>query len=312
MQEIISLFPTFELNKFIYLHILISLIIALISTFLLKNRYTKPVYTIFLLIFSFNILLPVISNIITIFISIILANTKDKKYLHNVQKFNKQEFLNNNFKVVNRIFGEAAVTKLSTNTHNNTKQKMKSLVFLSNNPDKKNFPIIKKLLRDRDNEVRLFSFSLLNSSENELNEKITSALKEFNSTKNEQKKSKVAGELAHLHWDFIYYGFASSETEDLVIKNTENFSNIALKNEIAKGETNLLLGKVQLYKKDYDNAMKSFKLAIFYGIKKSIINFYLAEIAYEKKDYLETKLLLKEIKIEETSLTTAPIHKKWV
>ncbi len=312
MQEIISLLPTFQPNKIIYLHIFISLIIALISTFLLKNRYNKPTYTIFLLIFSFNILLPIISNIITIFISIVLANTKDKKYLHNVQKFNKQEFLNNNFKVVNRIFGEATVTKLSTNTHNNVKQKMKSLVFLSNNPDKKNFPIIKKLLSDRDNEVRLFSFSLLNSSESELNEKITSTLKEFNSTKDEKKKSKIAGELAHLHWDFIYYGFANLETEGLVIENTENFSNIALKNEVIKGETNLLLGKVQLYKKDYDSAVKSFKLAIFHGVKKSIINFYLAEIAYEKKAYLETKSLLKEIKTEETSLATAPIHRQWV
>ncbi len=313
MQDFISLFPTFETNKIIFLHIFISFIISIASTYLLKNRYyNQKVYSIFLILFSFNIFLPVISNLITIFISIVLVNTKNKKHLQHVKKFNKGEFLNNNFPIVNRVFGEATVAKISTNTHINSNQKMKSLIFLSNNPDKKSFPIIKNLFSDKDNEIRLFSFSLLNSSENELNEKITFAIKEFNCEEDEKKRSKLAGELAHLYWDFIYYGFSNLETEGLIIKNTEYYLNIALNNEEKECEQNLLFGKVLLYKKDYESAVKSFKLAIKNGIKKSVVNFYLAEIAYEKRAYLEVKSLLKEIKSIDTSLTTAPIHKQWV
>ncbi len=312
MQDFILLLPAFEPNKIIYVHIFISIIISVFATLILKNRYNIQIYKLFLLILSFNILLPIISYIITFFLSSVLAYTDDKKHLKKVKKFNIEEFLNNKFPIVNRVFGEATVTNISNNTHNNSAQKMKSLVFLSNNPDKKNFPIIKKLLSDKDNEVRLFSFSLLNSFENELSSKIASKQEEFESQKDEKKRSIIAGELAHLNWDFIYYGFSTLESEGLLIENTEYFLDIALKNEEEKGIQNLLLGKVQLYKKDYDSATKSLKLAISYGIKKSIANFYLAEIAYEKKAYLEVKSLLKEIKTIETSIITAPIHKQWV
>lgn len=312
MQDFISFLPAFESNKIIYGHIFISFIISIFATLVLKNRYNTQTYKLFLILLSFNISLPIISYIITIFISTVLAYTKDKKHLKKIQKFNIEEFLNNKFPIVNRVFGEATVANISNNNHNNSAQKMKSLVFLSNNPDKKNFPIIKKLLSDKDNEIRLFSFSLLNSFENELSSKITSKLEEFKNEKNEKKRSIIAGELANLNWDFIYYGFSNLETEELLIKNTEHFLDIALKNEEEKGIQNLLLGKVQLYKKDYDKASKSLKLAVFYGVKKSIANFYLAEIAYEKKAYLEVKSLLKEIKTIETSIATAPIHKQWI
>ena len=311
MQDFIPLFLAFESNKIIYGHLFISTIISIFATLVLKNRYNIQIYKLFLVIFAFNVFLPILSYIITIFLSSILAYTEDKRYLKKIKKFNIDEFLNNKFPIVNRVFGEATVTNISNNT-NSSAQKMKSLVFLSNNPDKKNFPIIKKLLSDKDNEVRLFSFSLLNSFENELSSKIASKLEEFKSEKDEKKRSIIAGELAHLNWDFIYYGFSNLESEGLLIENTEHFLNIALKNEEEKGMQNLLLGKVQLYKKDYNNATKSLKLAISHGVKKSIVNFYLAEIAYEKKAYLEIKPLLKEIKTIETSIMTAPIHKQWV
>ena len=307
MNELVSSVLNLQSIELIYLHIFISITIALLSTVILKKRYKNNFFYIFFAILVFNLALPIISYILSLFISILLVNIKEKKYLHLVQKFNKKEFLNSRFPIVKRIFGEGTAIRISEDNKSNSKQKMKSLVFMSTHPDKKNFPIIKKLLCDNDDEVRLFSFSLINNAENELNEKIIQIQKEFNYTKD----TKIAASLAQLYWDYIYYGFSNLENESLNIKKIKKFINIALEDVDKKAEMLTLLGKVYFYEKDYENALKTFQQALNFGVKKSNLTLYLAEIAYEKKAYVQVKSLLNEMNLLETSLFTAPIYQQW-
>ncbi len=51
--------------------------------------------------------------------------------------------------------------------------------------------MIKKMLGDRDDEVRLYSFSIINKMERSINNKIHETLKEFNSYKENSSKQKI-------------------------------------------------------------------------------------------------------------------------
>ncbi len=311
MNQLINALSTLSYTDLFLLHSVISIVVTTISTYFLKKHYEDSNERIFFIILIFNLCLPIIGYFFAITFSIILSYTRDKTYLHNSKEFNKGEFNKNNFPTVKRIFGESAVISLSTDKNNLSKNKMKGLVFMAENPTKQNFSLIKQLLSDKDNEIRLYSFSLINSTERELTEKISQIQNSLNKSSNEVEHSRLATQLAYLYWEFIYLGLIDKETNSLVVDKINNYSKIALMDEDNKGKIFTLLGKVSFHQKKFKKASTFFQKAIKEGIKKSKVAPYLAEIAYEKKSFSDVKAILSEMNPMENSSFTAPIYKQW-
>ncbi len=295
--------------KYIFIHIVLSLLVTLFCLLLFRDRFKKDGYTPILYIALFNLLLPVLAYILTLSIATIFFNLKDRVYLKGVKRFNKREFLNSKFSSVNRLFGEGSGFRVSAMSSH---EKMKSLVFMAENLDKRGFKIIKTLLGDSDNEVRLFSFSLLNNAQREINENISRLTHLLNSTKDLGKKSEISVELVQLYWDIIHYGFSSKESEGLTISKIEHYASLALKSNSNREDLYTILAKLYFYQKDYDRALEFFYLAISSGALESGLLFYLAEIAYERGDYSEVTRLLSRVEEIETSISTAPIYRQWI
>jgi tetratricopeptide (TPR) repeat protein len=245
-------------------------------------------------------------------ISIALVIVKKQNYLHNVQSINQKEFLQNHFPKVHRIFGEGAITSLSTDTSNHSPNKMKGLVFISNQPVKYNFSLIKTLLSDPDNEIRLYSFSILSQAESKLNDKITQTLKELENTKNLYIRSELMETLACYHWEFIHYGLSDTETEKMILDKVIYYANLALEQQPKNARIHFLLGKVLFYQKSYVYASRYFQKALDYGIPKACYAPYLAEIAYNHKEFKNIKNLFSKMNPLETSTLIASVHKQWI
>jgi hypothetical protein len=308
MKDILFSLSTEEL---FILHFMISITIATATTTLLKNRYNTHLLWLFILLFSINLVIPILGYLFTLTLTTILIVVKKRHYLHSVETFNHEEFLKNSFPQVRRIFGEGAISSLATDTQNHSPNKMKGLVFMANHPSKKNFSLIKGLLSDANNEIRLYSFSVLANAEGELNDKISHALQIFNSTIDSYKKAKLASELAFYYWEFIHYGLSDKETNKFIMEKVTYYANFALKHHFESGELYTLLGKNAFLQKAYVDASTYFHKALKLGIKKSTIAPYLAEISYNNRKFKEVTTLLREINPLETSTLTAPLLAQW-
>jgi len=311
MNAIVELFASLSTQELLMLHLLLSSTLAIVASTLLKNKYTTPFLWIFTIIFSINLIAPILGYLFTFTLTIILVWVKKKHYLHSVETFNHEEFLKNSYPQVKRIFGEGAINSLATDTQNHSPNKMKGLVFMANHPSKDNFSLIKGLLSDPNNEIRLYSFSVLANAEGELNDKISHTQQIFDATIDSLKKAKLASELAFYYWEFIHYGLSDKETNKFIMDKVTYYANFALGHHFESGKLYALLGKNAFLQKAYLDASVYFHKALKLGIKKSTIAPYLAEISFDNRKFTEVHTLLLEINPLETSALTAPLRAQW-
>ncbi len=296
---------------YLIIHLILSIMIALIATLILKERFKEHFLILFFSLFIFNLLLPIVAYIATIVLSPLLAYSPKKQYLHQVKHFNKEEFFSNPYPKIQRLFGESAVVSLATDPNNHSPNKMKGLVFMAKHPNRQTHMLTRGLLSDRDNEIRLYSFSLLSAKEQQLNERITQLIAELEKTADKSEQSRLKGALAENYWEFVYQGLTEAENIPIMIEKVEHFAKEALLGSQDKAPLFLLLAKSFFTHRDYTQALHYFQAALQAGIPRVRVLPYLAEIAFEKRAFKEVRHLMQELQTNEIPSRIAPLQSLW-
>lgn len=279
----------------IIIHVFVSVVISLICSILLPSKVSKQAFlknllTIFLLIF----LIPVIGYFLIPFLFLYLLR---KEHIENIDylKLPIKDITMEKIKAKPRKFGEAALTQLVKNKQINNEN---FIFIISNFIHPQTINAIKQALASSNDEVRLYAFSILAKSENEINEKVEMLKKQLEKATNNEEKGTIYFELANLYWDMYYLGLVDKELEDFVLKETETFIHRAL-NYTENPEINFLAGKIYLKKLDLNRAEQFLMKAFKNGDKnlKSKIAPYLAEIYFHKRDLKKVKEMFSLISL---------------
>ena len=301
---------TGSLKLFYLIHSIISLVIAFISVQFLKNRFTDTFLYILLFFFVFNLALPFVGYFMTIWIVYYLSSIKYEKQLTNVNAINMIEF-ENEFPKMQRIFGEGAMGKLLSDDTAPSSLKMKALVSLADNSNKNDVMLIKNSLSDKNDEIRLYSFAVIDNLERGINSKIHTKLKLYLGTEDSKIKIKAAEELSLLYWDMVYFELGDSNLKKFMIDEVKKYANIVLDVYPQNEKINVLLGKTYLQEQDFNKAELYFSNALKQGNNQSFIVSYLAEIAFNKKEFSTVRKLLNNAHGLKTNALLYPIVKQW-
>ena len=215
MQTLFERVSLEGLAEFYLLHILITTIISFLISLSLKKRYDDKLIAIFVLAFVFNMVLPGIGYFFTLWMGYYLLYVYHPKRLKHAKVLNMQE-LDHQFPRVKRMFGEGSMLELMNNEHAPKHKKMKALSIMAENLSKKNIALIKHALLSKDDEIRLFSFSLLDNMEQNINTKVHKALERFDQAGDLHQKARMAKELAYLYWDMVYFDLMDDNLKEHV------------------------------------------------------------------------------------------------
>ncbi len=292
---------------FILLHTLISILIALLALFKLKDSYKDRVLNHFILIFSISFSLLFFGYFVSLWLIY---------YLKKIHKFNQQtnikaidlEQLYEYYPPIQRTFGESFLKKI---TQKNLPNRMKALTFISEDITKEHIKIFKKLLHDTSDEIRLYSFYILNSFEKSINQKIEKITLEYEKAK-EYQKAQLAIKLGYLYWDLIYYDLIDKEFQTATFEKIKKYIAFAYMKDYIHKDLFLLAAKIYFHKKNYKKAKEMFLEAIKLNADKNNILAYLAEIEYELKNYTNVKNILLNLNNHPTSLQILNIKKEWL
>ncbi len=305
MLNLFERFSAFELSTVVIINTLLSFIVTLIALFITK-RYNKK---FFISLFLINFLFPLFGYIFSIVITLFLRFSKTKEYLHYAQHYNLTEFFKNNFPSVKRIFGEASIS----NIDDKSKNKIKSLIFVSENVTKDNVPIVQNFLGDSDNEVRLYSFSVINSLKNSINEGISQAKIALEDEKDQSKKAKYAYQIASYNMDYIEANLIDKEIQNSTIDQIVEFCKQAIDYDHQLSQAYFLLAKAKLLQNREKEAKEIFDEAHKRGISRELIAPYLAQIYFKERKFAKIKTLFQNLqtyKIEQKFRTQYEIWSK--
>ncbi len=307
------LFETVSLNSlllFYLLHGLISSVLAFFTTILLSRRYKDSKKMIFLLTLFFNITVPLLGYLFTLWMVYYLLRVKYAKVLKHTKTLNMQE-LDHEFPNVKRLFGEGSMMELMSNSEAPRALRMRALSVVSQDMSRKNIALIKHSLADKDDEIRLYSFSLIDNLEQDINTKIHQASLRFTQTQDSDEKSSAAKELAHLYWDMVYFDLSDEVLKSYLVNESLRYATFVFDNNMGDTSMNVLLGKLYLEKKEYETATTQFILAIESGVNHEYIVPYLTELYFERGNFRSVGSMLNTVKSLKMNTTMYPIIAQW-
>ncbi|MEA3523270.1 MAG: hypothetical protein U9R50_09860 [Campylobacterota bacterium] len=313
-----------SLFVFYAVHAVVSALIAFIASFFLLKRFEDNKHLFIGFVFLFNIAMPGVGYLFTIWVIYYLLSVQYDKLLNNVSYINMIEF-ETEFPEIQRIFGEGSMSDLLSNGLAPTSLKMKALVSMADNITQKNLSLIKNSLSDKDDEIRLYSFAIIDKIERGINKSIHQKLNSFQENsenmsnidskditeKEREEYIKLAEELTYLYWDMVYFELSDEDLKKYILQEVKRYAKIVLNAHLNHIGINVLLGKVYLMEKEYENASTCFAVAIENENETGFTHPYLAEIFFNQKNYRSTKSLLSNAKILQMNGTLYPVVEQW-
>ncbi|ACM92353.1 hypothetical protein NAMH_1431 [Nautilia profundicola AmH] len=238
-------------------------------------------YFIFLFVFMFVFFMPVLAYIgLLIFYLILIKKTKktedDFKHIEVEKLLTMDELL-----LIKRFLGEGAIVSYITNQDLNPDLRLKAFIIISEIISPLSIQFLKFGLRDKNDEIRLLCFSLINS----LDEKINNEIFKLNKILKNSNAKDLKLKLAKLYWEMIYLQLADETFKEYYINNIIDI----LKNNSSK-EAKMILLRVYLMKKDYENVSKILEQL---EINSDTVTYFI-EAAYYKKDFKTVKKLIEQ------------------
>lgn len=307
------LFETVSVNSlvlFYLFHGVISSVLAFVTTVFLSRRYKDSKSMIFLLALFFNIIIPLLGYVLTLWMLYYLLHVKYAKVLKHTKTLNMQE-LDHEFPNVKRLFGEGSMVELMSNPDAPRALRMRALSVVSQDMSRKNIALIKHSLADKDDEVRLYSFSLIDNLEQDINTKIHQASLRFTQTQDSDVKSSAAKELAYLYWDMVYFDLSDEVLKSYLVNESLHYAKFIFDNNMGDTAMNVLLGKLYLEKKEYEMATTQFVLAIENGVNHEYMVPYLAELYFERGNFRSVASMLNIVKSLKMNTKMYPIIAQW-
>ncbi len=275
----------FFLAVAILLHILASGLFTLLQIRFLPKLYYSQRRLITLLLFCFNFIVPVL-GMVTGWILLLWGFHKSQQIeIEKDVEDIDMENLGDDFPVISRAFGEGSLPSLLTSTTAPAAKKIRALTLLTRMKSKASVTLIKKTLQDKDDEVRLVGFSMIDKMEKQINEKIHHLSNVAKVHPDPIQRAQANKELAYTYWEQLYQGLIDAQLEKFVLENI--LKHIDAAKALITNDPKLykLEGRILLSQKRYTNAREAFLKAMEYGIVESEIASFMAQIAFEERNY---------------------------
>lgn len=149
--------------------------------------------------------------------------------------------------------------------------------------------ILRELLPEQLDEIRLLAFQLLEGQEKKLSREIdfvTRLLKKFKKPAQQAYGNKL---LAQLYYEFLYQDLLQAELRTVIIDKSLQYALSAVEELKSDPALWALIGKLYHAKKSYTLAEPAFSKAIYWHALPSHTQPFLAEAAFLKKDFNSVK-----------------------
>lgn len=163
--------------------------------------------------------------------------------------------------------------------------RIRSLIALQNLPVRTAAPILRRLLADPADDIRLVAYGILDNQEKRINGLIADELKHLEAARDAQTRQACYRRLAEQYWELVYTGLAQGALRDYVIDQGLRYTERAL--AVATDDAGLYLLRARLLhaRHELEEAKQCYHQGLTYGLPESRVLPYLAEVAFDQHNY---------------------------
>lgn len=280
-----------HLALYLVTHAGASILLAGVNYILLPTGYREPRTAILAMLFGLIFFVPVLGFVGAV-AGVLLARVMPR--LGRPAKFASLRLpeLDPHDQVGGTGFRQSGMRAFLGNTQAPVSERLRALVALSNVPTRLASPLLRDLLSDPAEDLRLLAYGMLDTQEKKLNSAIHLALQAYNGAVETAARAQAARRLALLYWELIYQGLVQGDLLRHTSRQGLRYAAEALATVREDPALHFLHGRLLHEEFRYAEAGRAYERALELGLPAGRVVPYLAELAYEQRDFAEVRRLL--------------------
>lgn len=275
---------TRDLAAFFGLHLGASLMFALAARAGLPERYRTPAAPVVALFVAFGFFIPLFGMLGLAAAFAVMRLVPGSRRLRPFVGVHAPEYVSPQHENAHRLRAAGLQSTLLDVTLP-AEVRARSLVTLQNMPPRVSGPLLRKLLADPSDDLRLAAYGMIDGREKQITGSIAAELAALERSASPAARLYSLRLLAEQHWELVYADLVQGDLREHAIG--EGLRHVEAALALAAEESGLwfLKGKLLQAGRRHDEAAQAYSIAIASGLPESRALPYLAEIAYARRDF---------------------------
>lgn len=189
--------------------------------------------------------------------------------------------------------------------------RLQALTAVQNTPARLSGRLLRDLLADPIDDVRLLAYGLLDGMEKAISSKILAARQSLEGLADPEQRRVVNKQIAEYYWELVYQNLVTGDMQKFAAGEARRFADAALAIEGDDAGLWFLLGRLALATHDLDAAQVALARAAEQGFARERLMPYLAELAFQRRRHSEVKGLFAELRGKAGVPALGPLRRYW-
>jgi tetratricopeptide (TPR) repeat protein len=188
--------------------------------------------------------------------------------------------------------GGARLQARLTNARVAATDRLSALVAIQRMPTRTTGALLRELLGDPIDDVRLIAYGTLDRAENEIMQQIFRTSQTLEAARGDSARHAIHRRLAELYFELVYQNLVQGAVYRHTLEQADRHARAALETDANDAALWLIRGRVSLATGQVDEALKCLARAEVLGFSRERLVPWLAEAAFVRGDYPRVRQLL--------------------
>lgn len=291
-------------------HVAGSLLASLASWSLMPSHYraTRPGVVAYHFLLAF--FLPVLGLLLVLALALVARVTGSRRPPHHFQVVRLPVFTAAT-REPTLNYGIGSIRSRLTNSRLPQDVRLKALLTVQAMPGNLSTRLLREVLSDPADDLRLTAYGMLDKGEKLLNQTIQENLKLLDAATDANRRAQVEKQLAMNYWELVYQGFAQGELRSFSLGAAWRHARAAVQLLGDDADLWVLIGRIAMERRDIEAAAEAFDLAQRQSVRGSRVRPYMAELAFLQRDFATVRKLIGDVARQECGFSTAPLQAFW-
>jgi hypothetical protein len=164
-------------------------------------------------------------------------------------------------------------------------ERLQAVVGMRELPSNVSGGLLRELLSDPVEEIRLLAYGIIEAAENRIRQEILIARQLLDTAKSDIEHAQLAARLAELHWELVYQNLVHGELRQYTLRCVREYAHEALVHDAKQGSLWYVLGRSALIASEPELAREYLLRAQEHGLPAHRLATWLAEADFQQARY---------------------------
>lgn len=189
--------------------------------------------------------------------------------------------------------------------------RLKALLSVQEMPARATSNLLRELLADRSDDIRLLSYGMLRNKERAINERVATAMDALKDAQTDIPKFQAAKELAELNWELVYQNLVVGDMRRHALNEGLKYIDIATALREDDPGVWYLASRLAFRAEQFERAASCMEKALDNGYPRERALSQMAELAYSVRDFTRLRELMAEMPESQQAPQLVPVAGYW-